>query len=128
MDRETQLEHGASILAEIRGKRRRQIVEHGYTAEHDDEYVHGELALAAIAYAAPSPVRVVNELANGETFMDPWPWKEQFDKRPRDGNVIVPPVARSSLLRRDLLVTAAAFIIAEIERIDRKAVRDMEQA
>jgi len=79
-----------SVLDEIAAERRRQI-EKGYTAEHDDQHVDGELADAAAAYATG--------------YAGWWPWSLDTWK-PADS-------------RRQLII-AAAFLMAEIERIDRK--------
>lgn len=38
-------------LMDIGAERARQIASEGWTAEHDDKHEHGELALAAAAYA-----------------------------------------------------------------------------
>jgi hypothetical protein len=109
---------GLDVLIE----RRRQVEEEGYSPEHDDGHINGELALAAIAYASPLPVYVRTELI-GETiieFRDPWPWAFDGDKR-RDDPRDIRGAARDQWVawRRQLLVQAAALLIAEIERLDR---------
>jgi hypothetical protein len=50
---------------------------------------------------------------------DPWPWEEKFDKRPRNGNVILFP--RDPKTRIELLVKAGALIAAEIDNLLYKA-------
>jgi hypothetical protein len=80
----------------------------GWTPEHDDEHDRGELAMAAAAYArhaaSDEDTRQIN---SGFTPDDLWPatWLAEYWK-PRD--------SRSDLIR------AAALIVAEIERLDRK--------
>lgn len=85
---------------DVLAERERQIDHEGNTHAHDDvEHANGELALAAISYAmiwkhdGPPPL---------------WPWGFQWWK-PKD--------------RRRDLVRAGALILAEIERLDRAAVR-----
>jgi hypothetical protein len=80
-------------------ERERQFYEEGWTDEHDDAHAHGELALAGAAYAFAD-----------KHGLKPWFWP--FDRawwKPKS--------------RRENLVRAAALIIAEIERIDRRAAR-----
>lgn len=79
------------ILAE----RRRQIEEEGWTAEHDSQHGHGELANAAAAYA-------LHSTGDGLTAREIWPFDWEWWK-PRA------PI--------DDLVRAGALIAAEIDRI-----------
>ncbi len=109
-------QEGWAVVVEIAEERLRQIKGEGFTEQHDDGYVAGELADAAYAYLSHvSLVRVMT--ATGAIHDDPeayattpppmcWPWSPGWWK-PRD-------------YRRDL-VRAAALIIAEIERMDRAA-------
>lgn len=88
-------------------ERKRQVEEEGWSAAHDDRHRGGELAWAAIAYAAPAPV---TRDGPGVSY-DPWPWSEEWDKRPgTDAN-------RGERIRA--LVKAGALIAAEIDRLDR---------
>lgn len=82
-------------------ERRRQVEGEGWTAEHDDAHGKCEMTFSAIAYlmAAVNP----NAVASW------WPWSWEWFK---PGTV------------RRMLVKAAALIIAEIERLDRKAAKD----
>lgn len=90
-----------AAAVDVLAERQRQVSAEGWTAAHDDEYEHGELADAAGCYALSS------ELFDcaGEPPR-PWPWSDEWWK----------PTSR----RRDL-VKAGALILAEIERIDRAA-------
>jgi hypothetical protein len=93
----------------IARERRRQIVEKGWSAEHDAEHVNGELALAGAAYAVSATrVRVAYQRRENPTiisFVDLWPWDDRWDKRsPR------PESIRS-------LTKAGALIAAEIDRL-----------
>lgn len=72
----------------IADERARQIRTEGWTAEHDDEHTHGELAQAAVAYAGASTH---------------WPWSPEAWK-PTGDRV------------RDL-VKAGALIAAELDRL-----------
>ncbi|ENF6041717.1 ead/Ea22-like family protein [Citrobacter amalonaticus] len=91
-------EHTAAIRDVIAERYRQQSVE-GWTPEHDDQYMHCEMAVAAACYimADDDPRAGVPEL---------WPWPEEWWK--------------PTTIRRDL-VKAGALILAEIERIDRAA-------
>jgi hypothetical protein len=96
-----------AALHDVLFERARQVVDEGWTAEHDDNHRNGELAAAAACYARPI-------YGNGSRFADPeilakevpagWPWPAYWWK----------PKTR----RRDL-VRAAALLLAEIERLDR---------
>ncbi len=72
----------------IAAERRRQIMEEGWTPEHDAEHVNGELALAAACYTS-------GDFGN-------WPWDPQWLK-PKD--------------RVRDLVRAGALIAAELDRL-----------
>lgn len=80
---------------DVLAERRRQIETEGWTPEHDDEHLPGELALAAASYVCAD---------EGEAPPAIWPWDWAWWK----------PESR----RRNL-VKAAALILAEIERLDR---------
>jgi hypothetical protein len=96
-----------NAIADVVSERTRQIVDEGWTPEHDDAHSEGELARAGASYAlmAFSPYKQNSLPAR-------WPWRSRFWK--------------PTTSRRDL-VKAAALIIAEIERIDRKAACDARE-
>lgn len=73
----------------------------GYTAEHDDKHADGSIAAAAALIAGGYPRRAA---------MPGWPTK------------LAKQVA-TSMDRRQQLVIAAAMIVAEIERLDRAALK-----
>ena len=79
-------------------ERARQQSEEGWTQAHDDQHLGGEMAKAAACYAMYFDFRL------GVCPPD-WPWAQSWWKQKNP--------------RRDL-VRAAALILAEIERIDRK--------
>lgn len=88
-----ELEAGPSKAAvDVLAERRRQVEAEGWSPEHDDTHVRGEMMDAAICYLH----RRREEAA--------WPWDRSWWK----------PTDR----RRDL-VKAGALILAEIERLDR---------
>jgi len=105
---------------DVLAERERQVGAEGWTPEHDDEHVFGDMALAAAAYAAnSSPRGKQGDVLVGRTqawgragwFDLPrllWPWDSSWWK-PADP-------------RRDL-VKAGALILAEIERLDRAAAK-----
>lgn len=83
---------------DVLAERARQISAEGWTPEHDDAYMSGDLACAAIAYL----MAIVNP--NGAHHWWPPGWNREWFK--------------PTNARRDL-VKAAALICAEIERLDR---------
>jgi len=88
-------------VRDVLAERRRQVEAEGFKPEHDDQHDGGELALAAACYALacdPPHGRSPNN----------WPWSESWWKPADD--------------RRNL-VKAGALILAEIERLDRAALR-----
>lgn len=88
---------GATLIA---AERKRQIEQEGWTAEHDEQNDHCELAIAASCYALPFDKR---NPYNG-ILPNNWPWREEWWK-PTPGNRI-----------REL-VKAGALIAAEIDRL-----------
>lgn len=84
-------------------ERHRQIREEGWSPEHDDTHELGELAMAATCYAEMS----VCHYAFPDQFdiLNRWPWSHEWWK---------PETPRRDLVR------AAALLLAEIERLDRK--------
>ena len=84
---------GVELIAH---ERQRHIDEEGYSAEHDSEYAHGELALAAACYALGDQTYNFSVL---------WPWTDG-DWKPEPRN------------RIHELVKAGALIAAEIDRLE----------
>lgn len=105
--------HGNRVILDVLIERHRQTRVEGYTPEHDDSQRRGELAEAAICYLVTASS---NAKARAEgRFVPPvfhvpvpplsmWPW---------DADRWQPETARRNLVR------AAAFVVAEIERLDR---------
>lgn len=99
---------GAALIA---AERQRQIAAEGWTPEHDDRAVVGQLAAAAAMYA----VEAVKGACYGQLGYDPpeyqsiaiWPWAVSYWKPSTD------PIRN--------LVRAGALIAAEIDRIQRAA-------
>jgi hypothetical protein len=88
----------ADALVDVTSERLRQIAQEGYSTEHDDEHVRGELAAMAALYAMPEDARECGDWAEA---LRPEGWEAKFGDRRRD------------------LVKAGALILAEIERLDR---------
>lgn len=86
-----------TVIEEIAAERKRQIEQEGWSSEHDDSHEDGELAHAAACYS----IGIRPETRGWKL----WPWSDHWWK----------PKGR----RRDL-IRAAALIVAEIERLDRK--------
>ena len=88
-----------AAIDDIAAERHRQIEQKGWTPEHDAAHIGEELAAAAACYALPSEYRPA------DCCPAEWPWADIWWK-PGD--------------RRRELVKAAALIVAEIDRLDRK--------
>lgn len=97
-------------IESIAAERQRQIEAEGWTAEHDDKHTEGELAHAAAEYAWHAGVS-----EGGRAEFPPgapselWPWASKWWK-PKS--------------RREDLVRAGALIAAEIDRLDRAALKE----
>ncbi|MEQ4541173.1 MAG: hypothetical protein ABN479_19770 [Billgrantia sp.] len=104
-------------VAAIAAERVRQVNVEGWTPEHDDQYQHGELILAAGGYAAYAADEASHwaALRRREKGVPPpgWPWSAEWWK----------PTTR----RRDL-VKAGALIVAELERLNRAEERAREKS
>lgn len=94
---------GIQIIAD---ERQRQVVEEGWTSEHDDQHTNRELVRAAVCYAEADQQGVVNEY--GDTLVESGYWPFAWDQfKPSPGDPI-----------RDL-AKAGALIAAEIDRRQR---------
>lgn len=104
-----------AALTDVAAERQRQIDKEGWAHEHDDGNHAGEMATAAASYALDAASHMTDQEWWGPEFKKQavhlWPWDKEWWK-PREP-------------RRNL-VRAAALIIAEIERIDRSALRRPE--
>lgn len=89
-----------STVLDVVAERRRQMEVEGWTPEHDDQHVEGQMASAAGCYA----VYAFNhwQISGAPA---PWPWEQSWWK---------PGSPRRNLVK------AAALLIAEIQRLDRK--------
>lgn len=93
---------GTGGAAAVAAERRRQIEVEGWTPEHDDQHRDGEMAAAAACYCQP------RHPAHYQIPPAGWPWDRDWWK---------PKTARENLVR------AGALIAAEIERLDRAAIK-----
>lgn len=101
--RELRALHGRALTPAARdvlAERERQQSVEGWTPEHDDQHIGGDLSAAAKCYA-----EAMGPLHPRPKF---WPWARKWWK-PKD--------------RCSNLVRAAALLLAEIERLDRAAER-----
>lgn len=87
-----------TVIEEITVERKRQIEDEGWTPQHDDEHINGEMARAGAFYAMKGA-----HISLYPTF---WPWDWEWFK---------PTTPRRNLIK------AAALIVAEIERLDRES-------
>lgn len=101
----------SNAIKDVLGERSRQISVENYSTNHDDQYQNNELVRAASGYVDHVFSRgwtysdLGSEVYQKEDVPEFWPWNEQHWK---------PKSPREDLVR------AAALLIAEIERIDRK--------
>lgn len=98
----------AGVIIEIAGERKRQIEFYQLTPAHDDDHQSGELAGAAAFYAANAAARIAD--AAGSMFPQiriSALWPSALGQH------------RAGEPRRNL-IKAAALIVAEIERLDRR--------
>ena len=102
-------EHLTDAARDVIAERHRQQNIEGWTPEHDNSQIYGEIAIAAACYAiGPNHKMSGGAYAVGRL----WPWDRRWWK-PKD--------------RRRDLVKAGALILAEIERLDRlSALKDEE--
>lgn len=93
---------GISLIA---AERQRQINQEGWTAEHDQQWTHGELALAAACYALPEDYRYIDTYEGSTILKDAlWPWHPEWWKpTPND--------------REREIVKACALLLAEFDRL-----------
>lgn len=93
---------GIEIIAD---ERQRQVVEEGWTSEHDNQHTKNELVRAAVCYAVANEDHM-NE--DGEDLIESgyWPWHPDWFKPSPDDRI------------REL-AKAGALIAAEIDRLQR---------
>lgn len=100
----------AQLMAE---ERERQIDEEGWTPKHDDEHVNGELADAAVCYAATKNIYFMEKvfvIFRKYTPLFPWNRYAFFKKEKHT--------------RKRQLIIAGALLIAELERLERADNKD----
>lgn len=102
-----------TVIDEIQTERERQVTEEGWTHEHDDAFFNRGLSMAAACYAAGGKIYQKCEHVRSVHFNEAWPWDDCHDKREKHDE-------------RRQLVIAGALIIAEIERLDRRALKKQE--
>ncbi len=112
------MKHHEFVVLEVARERERQMLEEGFTTDKDDDLVGSALADAAACYAADcrvfrSEIRYGRASEAYTAYIDLWPWSGKWWK-PKD--------------RRRNLIRAAALIIAEIERLDRKNSRKTDNS
>lgn len=94
----------------IKTERERQIWDEGWTPEHDDQHVNGELAIAGACYARHAvthPYMADIPAYRNALPPDDWPWDAKWWK---------PKQPQADLVR------AGALMAAEIDRLERAIV------
>ncbi len=99
---------GIEIIEE---ERQRQVSVEGYTSEHDDSHVKGELSLAAISYIEYEISRNMWRADFNKEYKGRWPFEREWFK-PSEDNI-------------KNLAKAGALIAAEIDRLHR--LKDKEK-
>jgi hypothetical protein len=97
---------GAALIA---AERRRQVEDEGWTAEHDAQHVHGELAQAAAYYC----ICGMSDAAFALNYFFPVGWDKAHGKR--EGFPV--PTDRD-------LIKAGALIAAELDRRSALAAKE----
>lgn len=103
MDKDYYINTPATAM--IAEERRRQVSEEGWSHQHDDRHVHGELSDAAACYAIGEKESWQSEEREC-LFPLLWPWDLSWWKPCKDNRI-------------KELVKAGALIAAEIERLQR---------
>lgn len=103
---------GLELIAK---ERERQIERKGFTADHDDEHVDGEMSWAACYYAMPKNMRILDPLEEISPlcFFRETGWNHHWAGR--DGKT-----------RIQQLACAGALIAAEIDRLLRREAADVQ--
>lgn len=100
----------AEAARDVLAERRRQKDVEEWSEEHDDLHIDGSLSAAAACYAAWDISGEYN--TRDRVLRDIWPWDWHWWK-PKS--------------KRENLVRAGALILADIERLDRAALRALTQ-
>jgi len=97
-------------IERIAHERARQMLEEGWTPEHDDQHSDGEMAAAAACYAGDGAMKLerMSALPGGVPLT--WPWSAEWWKPTNDGTI-------EGRIRQ--LEKAGALIAAEIDRLQR---------
>lgn len=97
-------------------ERQRQVSEEGWTPEHDDEHVNGELADAAAGYASPRKLYRDPLIREDGTINLEVRYLYPFNN----------PYFRERKDRKRQLIIAGALLIAELERLERAEAKSEE--
>lgn len=100
-----------AAVTDVLAERERQKSEERFDAPHDDRHTHGELAYAAACYALAGTGLALKEWLRTIIFRL-WPWDQERWKHTD---------------KRRSLVKSGALILAEIERLDRAALTNVQQ-
>lgn len=104
-------------LVDVIAERRRQVEGEVWLPSHDDSHRRGEMIMAAVAYGTNAAVQI-------RMAEDGWPAEQIVLKSEAAGPPSLWPWSRSWWKpkggARRILVKAAALLIAEIERLDRR--------
>lgn len=104
-------------ITDILSERERQKSQEGYSLQHDDQYEHNELSRAAASY--------VDYAANCSSLYESH--SSLYQRQVPPNNWVFDKVFWKPKNPRQDLVRAAALIIAEVERMDRKVINGGDQ-
>lgn len=107
----------SKAMTDILNERERQKSQEGYSHEHDDQYEHNELSRAAASY--------VDYAANCSSLYESHP--SLYQRQAPPNNWVFDKVFWKPKKPRQDLIRAAALIIAEVERMDRKVINGGDQ-
>ena len=105
-------------IERIAKERKRQIEEEGWSAEHDDKHVNGEMASVATCYIHFASYRGQRIWQEGLPGLWPLTWLSKWWKPEPRGDSHPCPIIRDKDAIR-MLEKAGALIAAEIDRIQR---------
>lgn len=105
--------HTSQACLDVINERNRQVNTEHYSPEEDDDYTQNELLRASVSYSNHALAR--GWIHGSQTQPNAYQAEDAPDEWPFDLDFWKPKSPRQDLVR------AAALIIAEIERIDRKA-------
>jgi hypothetical protein len=118
--------HTTTGVELIDRERWRQIKKEGFTPGHDKEHIAGDLADAAVCYAATENVYKMRKGGGTVKFEDLWPWPDGDKRRKEgDGAPSYAPGPPGERIRN--LVKGGSLIAAELDRLLREHPKELAE-